>query len=220
VEERRKTALDETDGLLETTRRELEKIVAEVRKSQAGQSEVKSAHKFIRESQARVGEILQRARTGPQKKSRMDRFAVNDRVRIISLNSEGEITELIGHDRARVQVGAMTTVAKLRDLEKLTGHAGPKPARRAAKTPSVDNLNREIHLRGMTVEEATEALDRFLDQAVVAGLHQVYVIHGKGTGSLRRGLTDYLKNHPEVESLSLGNWNEGGAGVTIVKLKT
>ncbi|MCX6834365.1 MAG: Smr/MutS family protein, partial [candidate division Zixibacteria bacterium] len=53
-----------------------------------------------------------------------------------------------------------------------------------------------------------------------AGLQQVYVIHGKGTGALRRGLTDYLKNHREVESLTLGNWNEGGAGVTVVKLKS
>jgi len=220
VEERRKTALEETDRLLETTRRELEKMVAEVRQSQAGQSEVKSAHRFIRETRSRVGKIRQSAQAEPEKKPRMDRFAVNDRVRIISLKSEGEITELIGHDRARVQLGAMTTVAKIRDLEKLTGHAKPKPIRQAARTPSLDNVSREIHLRGMTVEEATEALDRFLDQAVVAGLHQVYVIHGKGTGSLRRGLTDYLKNHPEVESLSLGNWNEGGAGVTIVKLKT
>ena len=72
----------------------------------------------------------------------------------------------------------------------------------------------------MTVEEAIEALDRFLDQAVVTGLHQVYVIHGKGTGKLRRKLSDYLKGHREVESIRLGNWNEGGAGVTIVKLKT
>jgi len=47
----------------------------------------------------------------------------------------------------------------------------------------------------------------------------VYIVHGKGTGTLRRTLTNYLKNHPDVESLRLGNWNEGGAGVTIAKLK-
>jgi DNA mismatch repair protein MutS2 len=71
----------------------------------------------------------------------------------------------------------------------------------------------------MTVEEAMETLDKYLDQAVVAGLHRIYVIHGKGTGTLRRILSDYLKNHPEVDSIRLGDWNEGGAGVTVVKLK-
>jgi DNA mismatch repair protein MutS2 len=81
-------------------------------------------------------------------------------------------------------------------------------------------MSPEIHLRGMTVDEALEALDRFIDQAVLANLGQIYVIHGKGTGTLRRTLSDYLKNHPEVDSLRLGNWNEGGAGVTIAKLKS
>jgi DNA mismatch repair protein MutS2 len=71
----------------------------------------------------------------------------------------------------------------------------------------------------MTVEEAIEALERFIERAVMAGLGQIYVIHGKGTGTLRRTLTNFLKQHREVASLRLGNWNEGGAGVTIVKLR-
>ena len=80
-------------------------------------------------------------------------------------------------------------------------------------------MSPEIHLRGMTAEEAMESLGKFLDRAVLANLTQIYVIHGKGTGALRKSLTEYLKQHPDVESLRLGNWNEGGAGVTVVKLK-
>ena len=72
----------------------------------------------------------------------------------------------------------------------------------------------------MTVEEATEALEKFIDNAVVNSLTQIYVIHGKGTGTLRRTLTGWLKRHPEVKEVRLGNWNEGGAGVTVVKLKS
>jgi len=68
-------------------------------------------------------------------------------------------------------------------------------------------------------EEALAALEQYLDRAVMVGLHQVYVVHGKGTGALRRILTQYLGQHGEVASLRLGNWNEGGAGVTVVKLK-
>jgi DNA mismatch repair protein MutS2 len=65
-----------------------------------------------------------------------------------------------------------------------------------------------------------EALEKYLDRAVVAGLSRVYVIHGKGTGTLRRILSDYLKGHPEVDSIRLGDYNEGGAGVTVVNLKS
>ena len=83
-----------------------------------------------------------------------------------------------------------------------------------------NDLSPEIHLRGMTVEEALESLERYMDKAVIAGLGQIYVIHGKGTGTLRRVLSDYLRKHREVDSLQLGNWNEGGAGVTVVKLKS
>jgi len=218
IDQRRQEALSETDSLLETTRGELERLVAQIRHNQAESVEVKAAHRFIREARDRADKT--RKGVGREKKVRFDLFAAGDQVRIISLNKEGELTELIGKDKARVQVGSVVTVVKLRDLEKLAGPSAIRTARPVSKTPSTEDVSREIHLRGMTVEEAVEALDRFLDQAVVAGLQQVYVVHGKGTGALRRGLTDYLKNHREVESLTLGNWNEGGAGVTVVKLKS
>lgn len=220
IEQRKQQALAETDSLLETTRTELERLVAEIRKSQAGGDEVKSAHRFIRETTDVAEKLRRRIGKKSENKVRLDQFSVNDRVRIVPLDKEGEITELVGENRARVQVGPMSTVVRIRDLEKLEGEGKVRATRQTAKTPSIDDINREIHLRGMTVDEATEALDRFLDQAVLAGLPQVYVVHGKGTGALRRGLTEYLKNHPEVESLTLGNWNEGGAGVTVVKLKS
>ena len=205
---------------METTRAELERLVAEIRKSQAGSDEVKSAHRFIRETKNISEKMRRRSGKAAEKKVRLDTFGINDRVRIVTLNKEGEITELLGEDRARVQVGSMSTVVRIRDLEKLDTKGSAKPSRQLSKTPVTEDISREIHLRGMTVDEATEALDRFLDQAVLAGLPQIYVVHGKGTGTLRRALTEYLKNHPEVESLTLGNWNEGGAGVTVVKLKS
>ncbi|MEW5796949.1 MAG: endonuclease MutS2 [Candidatus Zixiibacteriota bacterium] len=220
VEQRKREALTETDNLLETTRAELERLVADIRKSQAGSSEVKTAHKFIRETKDTAERVRHRTGKPAETKIRLDEFKANDRVRIVTLNKEGDITEIIGEDRARVQVGGVSTVVKIRDLEKLDAKPGTKTFRQIAKTPPTGDISREIHLRGMTVDEATEALDRFLDQAVLAGLPQIYVVHGKGTGTLRRALTEYLKNHPEVESLTLGNWNEGGAGVTVVKLKS
>ena len=77
----------------------------------------------------------------------------------------------------------------------------------------------EIMLLGMTVDEAIEALDKFLDDALIAGVGQVYIVHGKGTGRLRKNLSTYLKRHTAVDSIRIGDWNEGGHGVTIARLK-
>ena len=71
----------------------------------------------------------------------------------------------------------------------------------------------------MTGDEALPLLDKFIDSAILAGLHRVDIIHGKGTGALRRKVADFLSRHPRVRSFRLGEWNEGGAGATVVELR-
>ena len=76
----------------------------------------------------------------------------------------------------------------------------------------------EIHLRRLTVDEALPRLDQYLDDAFMAGLWQVRVVHGKGTGTLRQAVWEQLSKHPLVKSHRLGGYGEGGVGVTIVEL--
>ena len=76
----------------------------------------------------------------------------------------------------------------------------------------------ELHLRRLTVDEALLKLDKYLNDAFVAGLYQVTIIHGKGTGTLRQVVREQLAKHPLVESYRPGEYGEGGAGVTIVTL--
>jgi len=81
-------------------------------------------------------------------------------------------------------------------------------------TPPAD----EVHLRHLTVDEAMPKLDQYLHDAFMAGLYQVRVIHGKGTGTLRQLAREQLAKHPLVKSYRAGEYGEGGAGVTIVEL--
>ena len=80
-------------------------------------------------------------------------------------------------------------------------------------------ISPELDLRGLTVDDAQYALGKYLDDARLAGLERVRLIHGKGTGVLRQAVQDYLKNHPDIRSYSLAGYREGGTGVTIALLK-
>jgi DNA mismatch repair protein MutS2 len=82
-----------------------------------------------------------------------------------------------------------------------------------------EHVRTELDMRGMNVEEGLIEADRFLDEAFLSNLGQVYLIHGKGTGVLRTAMQDYLRRHKHVKSYRLGAYNEGGAGVTVVELK-
>ena len=77
-----------------------------------------------------------------------------------------------------------------------------------------------IDLRGSMVDDACMELDRFIDNALITGIYEFYVVHGKGTGALRTGVQQYLKNHPRVKSYRIGAYGEGDAGVTVVTLKS
>jgi len=77
----------------------------------------------------------------------------------------------------------------------------------------------ELDIRGHNIEEATEKADKYIDEAVIAGLHEVSLIHGKGTGVLRKGIHDFLKKHAHVASYRLGKYGEGESGVTVVTLQ-
>lgn len=85
--------------------------------------------------------------------------------------------------------------------------------------PATEPAGAEINLIGCTVEEATRRVDKFLDQAALAGSPRIRIIHGHGTGALRRGLAEFLKAHPLVETIRSEAEDRGGAAITLVDLK-
>jgi DNA mismatch repair protein MutS2 len=122
-------------------------------------------------------------------------------------------------EEAEVQAGAMRTRVPLDDIERV---ARPKKDEEAERTPvtqsSQSSPGMELDLRGMTAEEARQRLDRYLDDAAMSTLPWVRIIHGKGTGVLRRTVREFLSGHPLVTSHEAARPKDGGEGVTLAQL--
>jgi len=146
---------------------------------------------------------------------------VGDRVRVASLDQEGTVVEDYG-DTAAVGLGAMRLVVPKAELVRC---AGPTPkARVTAATGEAEfsasrAATSELDVRGKRFAEAQPLVEQWLDRAILAGFSQpLRLIHGKGSGTLGRGLQEFLRSHPGVKSVRYGNADEGAGGVTIVEL--
>jgi DNA mismatch repair protein MutS2 len=125
---------------------------------------------------------------------------------------------------AEIEAGPLRMKVALADITEIVGaQTSAKPVLPRGVTvhaqPSAEPAGEEINLIGCNVEEATRRVDKFLDQAALAGSSKVRLIHGHGTGALRRGLAEFLKTHPLVEAIRSEAEDRGGQAITIVELK-
>jgi DNA mismatch repair protein MutS2 len=148
-----------------------------------------------------------------------------DRVRIVALGREG-LVESISGDEYTVLVGSLRFRARREELQ-LVKSAGQPTSRLASSLPrgvsadisSNEEFTPEVNVIGSTVDQATDRIDKFLDDAFLAGAETVRIVHGLGKGALRKATSELLRGHPHVQSFSQAPSNEGGAGATIAQLK-
>ncbi|MEL7632256.1 MULTISPECIES: endonuclease MutS2 [Sporomusa] len=144
-------------------------------------------------------------------------------VYITTLKQKGEVLAVSMAD-VTVQLGALKLTVPLTSCRLLAEESPHKTKPKAANAGKpavmtrVATAARQIDLRGMTIEEAETTLDKYLDEAVLAGLHEVLIIHGKGTGALRKGVRSYLENHSHIVQIRIAELNEGGTGATVARL--
>ena len=144
-----------------------------------------------------------------------------DRVLIFDIDKEGTVLE-VGKDNVLVQSGIIKTRVQLNNLRLLKQEKVKLPKRSAARTIRRDiksTASTEVDVRGQVVLDAILDVDKAIDSAVLQGLHQITIIHGKGTGVLRKEIQKHLKTHPSVRTFRLGVFGEGDSGVTIAELK-
>ncbi len=118
-----------------------------------------------------------------------------------------------------VQAGIIKMTVNIRDVFKINEQKAINDRLKMSIIKNSGPAKMEIDIRGNTIYEAESKLDKFIEQGYFSGLHELSVIHGKGTGALRKGVHDYLKAHPYIKSFRLGAYGEGEAGVTVVFLK-
>jgi len=120
----------------------------------------------------------------------------------------------------QVQAGIMKITVNIKDLrESGTNKDEKKKNKKREINLNLRQVSSSVDLRGMDSEEALYTADKYLDDAYLGGLGEVTIIHGKGSGVLRKAINDMLKKHPHVKSYRLGEYGEGGSGVTVVELK-
>ena len=207
-------AKEEADEILKAMR-ELEKMGI----SGGGRSRLEEERRKLKESLESKENALytqkeQKGKSIDKIKLGMEAYlpSLNQNVVVISMpDSKGEVL---------VEAGIMKISVKAKDLRALEKQTTNKKEKKRREVKlNLSNVESRIDLRGMDSEEACFRADKYLDDAYMANLGEVTIVHGKGTGVLRKAINDMLKRHPHVKSYRLGVYGEGGDGVTVVVLK-
>lgn len=218
-------ARKKANEIVEEAKRESEKIISDIRKMQltSGQSRIKE-HELI-DARSRLSDLQQEEnhlkKNKVLKKAKASKkLKAGDEVLVTSYGQRGELIKSISNGQWEVQLGILKMkvdeediqpVAPVKELVQRIVHSV-----RSADSSHVSN---QLDLRGKRYEEALNEVDQYLDAAILAGYPQVTIVHGKGTGALRQGIIEYLKNHRSVKSYEFAPGNQGGNGATIVKFK-
>lgn len=204
--QRIKAAMEEADDILKSLRDMRDQKGAEVK-----EHELIDQRKRL-EDQYEAKSIKQNVQ-----KQKWDEIKAGDEVKVLSYGQKGEVLEVLSDEEAVVQMGIIKMKLPLSDLEKKE-KAKEQPKKVVTRT-NRSTVKMELDLRGYRYDEAMVALDQYLDQAVLSNYEDVYIIHGKGTGALQKGVQQHLKRHKSVATYRGGMPSEGGFGVTVATLK-
>ncbi len=240
LETSRRTIEKEQSEILREAHEKAHEILAEAKET--ADETMRNFHKFGRENisvsemereREKIRKKMEAARSGmakeplkPHKQHKVSDFKLGESVRVLSMNLNGTVNSLPdSKGNVTVQMGILRSQVHISDLEiieekpsymqKTVSHT----RKGKVKMNKALSVSTEINLLGKTVDEAIAELDKYLDDASLAHLSSVRIVHGKGTGALRSGIHTYLKRQKHVKSFRLGAFGEGDAGVTIAELK-
>ncbi len=215
-------AKEEARTIVKRAKAEAEMVIVELRKLESASS----AHgaRTVQESRRTLDNALDALTEESAPKLNLmapKDVKPGDEVEIVSLSTRAVVlTKPSEKGEVQLQAGVIKLTQPLANLRLVSGDAR-KAAPQASKSidMSVRSVALELDIRGLAVDEAIPEVDKYIDSVYLAGVKEVSIIHGKGTGALRAGIHQHLKRHPSVEEFRLGKYGEGEAGVTIVKVR-
>ena len=213
-------AENEARDIVTNARKNIEKLVADIRKQQASKDSIQNAFSKIESAKKSL------KKEPPKKRSNQPKLKINvgDKVRVQKLNRFGEVTAIKPRGKTPLQilVGNMQMQAAYHEIDAVH----PKQEVSNLSTSVLDiqysksnTVSSELNLRGMLVKEALDLTDKYLDDAYLAGIPTVRILHGKGTGALRKAVHEALRENPHVNKYQFAPLSQGGEGVTVVTFK-
>ena len=233
-----KTLDEKKDKILSKARDEALDILKEAKET--ADEAIKTINKYgksgnmkeLEKSRSSVGSKIKKNQSSASMKSSKQKktykpsdFKIGTGVKVLSMNLNGSVVTLPNADgNLTVKMGILNSKVNIKDLEIIDEPDIKAPGLNRTGSGKIKmnkslNVKMELNLIGKTVDEALFELDKYLDDAYLAHLPQVYIIHGKGTGTLRNAIQTHLKKCPYVKSYRNGEHGEGGAGATVVEFK-
>jgi DNA mismatch repair protein MutS2 len=200
------TVKKEAEEYLKNIREEGYRILQEIKSSGSG----KKLEEFIKQEKEKFKK--------KEKKTDIPQIDIGDRVKLKGKNSTGEVIS-VRENKVHIDFNGIKIWAKLSDVEKLSKEKDKKEIRFSFKRNKENPIRPEIKLIGKTKEEAIKDLEQFMDRAVLEGFSTVRIIHGYGTGALRKAVREFLDELPYSLRYEDAPYSEGGMGVTIVHIK-
>lgn len=213
-------AAKEAEAIISQAKEEAEKIIRDLRKMRIEKAAEIKEHELI-EARKRLEDAAPKVKKTKKPVATKEKHVFNtgDEVKVLSFDQKGTLLEKTSDKEWQVQIGILKMKVKEKDLEYIKS---PKPVetRPMATVKGKDfHVSLELDLRGERFENALLRVEKYIDDALLAAYPRVSIIHGKGTGALRQGVQEYLRNHRSVKKIRFGDAGEGGTGVTVVEFK-
>lgn len=218
-------AKEEARQILDDARREAKHLIKMAKKSSGNTSDLDRTYTQITEEYKELQDKYEQNTCDRKKTSNKNlKLKLGQTVRILSMDDVGVVQTLPDNKGdLTVQVGILKFNVNISDLalakEEKKEKKGSSAYRKVLQEKAESGYSQSIDLRGKNTDEAIGEIEKFFDNSIILGLKEVQIIHGKGTGALREGITQYLKKSRYVDEFRLGTLKEGGAGVTVVSLK-
>ncbi|MEO9873135.1 endonuclease MutS2 [Ekhidna sp.] len=209
-----KEAKKEANHIIENANKDVERVIREIKENKASKERTKEIRSELDKKKLRLQE-------GP--KSTTKAFNVGDIVKVVGQESTGAIQKIKGK-QAEVLFGSLKSIISTDKLEKAKNAPQVSYQKKVKKlgidlTSKMSNFNHEISIRGMRADEAMNEIESFIDEALLIGVDEVRIVHGKGHGVLRDIVRNIAKGHSSIASVEDEHADRGGAGISIIKLQ-